>query len=157
MQDISRTFPNEPNFSVNSINYKKLYNILIAYSNYNKNIGYAQGLNFLAARAIIIFKAEEKVFLFLDGLINRFNLGYFICINNNQELSKEIKYCSDLLNKYCNNFIGYLKSKLVNHDFFRTSWLLTLFSNCMDKKSYIFVGVLWLFSGGNFFMRLLYK
>ena len=134
LQDISRTFPNEPNFSVNSINYKKLYNILIAYSNYNKNIGYAQGLNFLAARAIIIFKAEEKVFLFLDGLINRFNLGYFICINNNQELSKEIKYCSDLLNKYCNNFIGYLKSKLVNHDFFSTSWLLTLFSNCMDKK-----------------------
>ena len=134
LQDISRTFPNEPNFCVNSINYKKLYNILIAYSNFNKNIGYAQGLNFLAARAIILFKAEEKVFLFLDGLINRFNLGYFLCINNNQELSKQIKYCSELLNKYCNNFINYLKSKLVNHDFFSTSWLLTLFSNCMDKK-----------------------
>jgi len=134
LQDISRTFPNEPNFCVNSINYKKLYNILIAYSNFNKDIGYAQGLNFLAARAIILFKAEEKVFLFLDGLINRFNLGYFLCINNNQELSKQIKYCSELLNKYCNNFINYLKSKLVNHDFFSTSWLLTLFSNCMDKK-----------------------
>ena len=133
LQDISRTFPNEPNFNVNSINYKKLYNILIAYSNFNKNIGYAQGLNFLAARSIIIFKNEEKVFLFLDGLINRFNLGFFLSINN-QKLSKQIKYCSQLLNKYCNNFINYLKSKLVNHDFFTTSWLLTLFSNSMDKK-----------------------
>ena len=133
LQDIARTFPNEPNFCVNSINYKKLYNVLIAYSNFNKNIGYAQGLNFLAGRSIILFKNEEKVFLFLDGLINRFNLGYFLSINN-QELSKQIKYCSELLNKYCNNFISYLKSKLVNHDFFSTSWLLTLFSNSMDKK-----------------------
>ena len=133
LQDISRTFPNEPNFSVNSINYKKLYHILTAYSNFNKNIGYAQGLNFLAARSIIIFKNEEKVFLFLDGLINRFNLGFFLSINN-QKLSKQIIYCSQLLNKYCNNFINYLKSKLVNHDFFTTSWLITLFSNSMDKK-----------------------
>ena len=114
-------------------NYKKLYNILTAYSNFNKNIGYAQGLNFLAARSIIIFKNEEKVFLFLDGLINRFNLGFFLSINN-QKLSKQIIYCSQLLNKYCNNFINYLKSKLVNHDFFTTSWLITLFSNSMDKK-----------------------
>ena len=133
VQDISRTFPLEPNFSVNSINYKKLYNILTAYSNFNKNIGYAQGLNFLAARSIILFKNEENVFLFLDGLINKFNLGYFLSINN-QKLSKQIKYLSQILNKYCKNFINYLKSKLINHDFFTTSWLLTLFSCSMEKK-----------------------
>ena len=133
LQDISRTFPSEPNFHINSINYKKLYNILTAYSNFNKNIGYAQGLNFLAGRSVILFKNEEKVFLFLDGLINRFNLGYFLSINN-QRLPKQIKYLSGILNKYCKNFINYLKSKLINHDFFSTSWLLTLFSNSMDKK-----------------------
>ena len=133
IQDLLRTFPNENNFGKNTNNYKKLYNILTAYSNFNKNIGYAQGMNFIAARAITIFKNEEKVFEFLDGLINRFNLGYLISINN-QKLPNQIKYFSHILNKYCNVFINYLKSKLVSPDFFCTSWLITLFSNSMDKK-----------------------
>jgi len=150
LQDISRTFPTEPNFSINSINYKKLYNILTAYSNFNKNIGYAQGLNFLAARSIILFKNEEKIFLFLDGLINRFNLDYFLSINN-QRLPKQIKYFSQILNKYCNNFINYLKSKLINHDFFTTSWLLTLFSNSMDKKKIYICWCFMIIFGWKFF------
>ena len=150
LQDISRTFPTEPNFSINSINYKKLYNILTAYSNFNKNIGYAQGLNFLAARSIILFKNEEKIFLFLDGLINRFNLDYFLSINN-QRLPKQIKYFSQILNKYCKNFINYLKSKLINHDFFTTSWLLTLFSNSMDKKKIYICWCFMIIFGWKFF------
>ena len=150
LQDISRTFPNEANFCVNSINYKKLYNILTAYSNFNKNIGYAQGLNFLAARSIILFKNEEKIFLFLDGLINRFNLDYFLSINN-QKLPKQIKYLSQILNKYCKNFINYLKSKLINHDFFTTSWLLTLFSNSMDRKKLYICWCFMIIFGWKFF------
>ena len=150
LQDVSRTFPNEANFCVNSINYKKLYNILTAYSNFNKNIGYAQGLNFLAARAIILFKNEEKIFLFLDGLINRFNLDHFLSINN-QKLPKQIKYLSLILNKYCKNFIYYLKSKFINHDFFTTSWLLTLFSNSMDKKKLYICWCFMIIFGWKFF------
>lgn len=150
IQDISRTFPNEPNFFKNSVNYKRLYNILIAYSNFNKNIGYAQGLNFLAARGIILFKNEENAFLFLDGLINKFNLDYFLSINN-QKLPKQIKYLSKILNKYCINFINYLKSKLVNHDFFTTSWLLTLFSNSMDKKKLYICWCFMIIFGWKFF------
>ena len=150
LQDISRTFPNEANFCVNSINYKKLYNILTAYSNFNKNIGYAQGLNFLAARSIILFKNEEKIFLFLDGLINRFNLDYFLSINN-QKLPKQIKYLSQILNKYCKNFINYLKSKFINHDFFTTSWLLTLFSNSMDRKKLYICWCFMIIFGWKFF------
>ena len=150
LQDISRTFPNEANFCVNSINYKKLYNILTAYSNFNKNIGYAQGLNFLAARAIILFKSEEKIFMFLDGLINRFNLEYFLSINN-QKLPKQIKYLSQILNKYCKNFINYLKSKFINHDFFTTSWLLTLFSNSMDRKKLYICWCFMIIFGWKFF------
>ena len=150
LQDISRTFPNEANFCVNSINYKKLYNILTAYSNFNKNIGYAQGLNFLTARAIILFENEERIFLFLDGLINRFNLDYFISINN-QKLPKQIKYFSQILNKYCKNFVNHLKSKFINHDFFTTSWLLTLFSNSMDRKKLYICWCFMIIFGWKFF------
>ena len=137
LQDIIRTFPNEPSFKVDSMNYKKLYNLLTSYSNYNKSIGYAQGLNFLAARSIFLFKNEEKVFIFLDGLINRFKLNHLLSINN-QLLPKKLKYFSHILRKYCPEFINYLSAKFLNHEFFSTSWLLTLFSNSMDRnKLYI--------------------
>ena len=150
LQDITRTFPNDPSFKVDSINYNKLYNLLTCYSNYNKSIGYAQGLNFLAASSIFLFKNEEKVFIFLDGLINRFKLNHLLSINN-QNLPKKMKYFSQILNKYCNEFISYLSSKLLNHEFFSTSWLLTLFSNSMERSKLFICWCFMVIFGWKFF------
>ena len=150
LQDIIRTFPNEQSFKANSVNYYKLYNLLVSYSNYNKSIGYAQGLNFLAASSIFLFKNEEKIFIFLDGLINRFKLNNLLSIKN-QNLPKKLKYFSEILNKYCNKFINYLSSKLLSHEFFSTGWILTLFSNSMERsKLFIFWAFMIIF-GWKFF------
>ena len=136
-QDIIRTFPHEPYFNRNSNNIDKLFNLLNGYSNFNTNIGYAQGLNFLAASALFMFKNEEKTFIFLDGLINRFQLNQLISVNN-QYLVDKVKYFSYILNKYCKDFINYLSTKFLSHDFFSDNWLITLFSSSMEKnKLYI--------------------
>ena len=150
LQDISRTFPNDPSFKIDSINYKKLYNLLISYSNYNKNIGYAQGLNFLAASCIYLFKNEEKLFIFLDGIINRFELNNLLCINN-QKLPKKLKYFSKILNKFCPEFVNHLSSKFVNHEFFTTGWLLTLFSNSMERNKLFICWCFMVIFGWKFF------
>ena len=150
LQDISRTFPNDESFKVDSINYKKLYNILISYSNYNKNIGYAQGLNFLVACSIFLFKNEEKVFVFLDGLINRFKLNHLLSINN-QNLPKKLKKFTIILNKYCKDFIDYLSSRELNHEFFSTGWLLTLFSNSMERNKLFICWCFMIIFGWKFF------
>ncbi len=150
-QDIIRTFPEDPSFKVDSINYNKLYDLLTCYSNYNKSIGYAQGLNFLAASSICLFKNEEKVFIFLDGLINRFKLNLLLSINNNKNLPKTMKYFSNILNKYCNEFNDYLSSKLLNHEFFSTSWLLTLFSNSMERNKLFICWCFMVIFGWKFF------
>ena len=44
-KDLTRTFPDNILFKYGNIYYNKLYHILTAYSNYNKNIGYVQGIN----------------------------------------------------------------------------------------------------------------
>ena len=46
-KDLSRTLPNNNTFKKESNNYKKLFNVLKAYSNFNTKIGYAQGMNFI--------------------------------------------------------------------------------------------------------------
>lgn len=50
-----------------------LYNVLLAYANYDSQIGYVQGLNYVAAMLLMHIQDEEKVFWCLIYLLNRYN------------------------------------------------------------------------------------
>ena len=149
IQDLSRTFPQDTEFNINS-NYHKLYNILTAYSNYNKLIGYTQGLNFIAATGIYIFKTEEEVFLFLDCINYRFNLEKNLSIQN-RDLSDNYNYFCLLLNKYVPEIVNYFELKGLNHCFFSISWMITLFSNSMKRKYLIKTWCFMILFGWKFF------
>ena len=134
LNDLSRTFPNDSRFKKDSIYYNKLYNILTKYSNYNPIIGYAQGLNFLFANAIYLYENEKNSFFYIDGLIRRFNLEDYYA-EKNPKLAAEINKFAKILKKYIPNIINYFDEKLVNHDFFTTDWILTLFGNSMNSNN----------------------
>ena len=153
LKDLTRTFPNDKSFSKDSKNYKKLYNILSCFSNFNKNIGYAQGLNFIGAVSIYIFEAEEIGFLFLDSLVNRFELDNYIGINNKNLTGKLINF-SNVLKKYIPDIISYFEKQQINHDFFSTAWILTLFSNSMKKKYLVYSWAFMIIFGWKFFYSL---
>jgi len=57
--DIPRTFPDHPRFGVNGTDANQLYNLLRAYSNFNKEIGYTQGMSFIAA--VLLMHMNEEV------------------------------------------------------------------------------------------------
>jgi hypothetical protein len=150
IKDLPRTFPNDSTFNKNSLGYYKLYNILTSYSNFNKQIGYTQGLNFISAIGLSLFDSEQEVFVFLDGLINRFELDKFMGINN-KHLVSNLKYFSNILNKYVPDIISFFDNKLLNHEFFSTNWILTLFSNCMSKNELIIIWCFMIVFGWKFF------
>ena len=150
IKDLTRTFPNDNTFNKNSLGYYKLCNILTAYSNFNKQIGYTQGLNFMSAIGLSLFDKEEEVFVFLDGLINRFELDKYMGINN-KNLVNNLKYFSNILNKYVPDIISFFDSKMVNHEFFSNNWILTLFSNCMNKNCLIIIWSFMIIFGWKFF------
>ena len=134
VNDLSRTFPNDIKFKKNKINYNKLYNILTKYSNYNPIIGYAQGLNFLFANALYLFDDEKNSFYYIDGLIKRFGLENYLA-EKNSKLATEINKFSKILSKYIPDINNYFDEKLINHEFFSTGWILTLFSNSMSSNN----------------------
>ena len=150
INDLTRTFPEDENFNKNSLNYYKLYNILTTYSNFNKQIGYVQGLNFLSAIGLYLFDKEEEVFVFLDGLINRFELNSYIGIQNSNLISK-ISFFSEILNKYVPEVITFFNKNSLTHEFFSIGWNLTLFSNCMEKNCLIVVWCFMVIFGWKFF------
>ena len=142
LKDLPRTLPGDSNFKKGKLNYNKLYNILTCFSNYNKKIGYAQGLNFICAQSIYLFNSEEEVFVFLDGFINILRMDNFIGIGNEKKMVYKLKEFSKILYKYVPNIIKYLNDKCVSHDFFSTTWILTLFSTSMDRS---FLVIIWCF------------
>ena len=107
-KDLTRTFPDNILFKYGNNYYNKLYHVLTAFSNYNKNIGYAQGLNFVAAHIIYFFDEEIDEFIFLDSLIHKFDLEKILCTNNNnnffiqllEDITKYIKQKLPKLSKY---------------------------------------------------------
>ena len=134
LNDLYRTFPEDSKFHKNATNYKKLYNILTKYSNYNSIIGYAQGLNFLFANALYLYDNEKKAFFYIDGLIRRFDLANFLAAKNSK-LTSEINKFSKILSKYNFDILNYFDENLIYHDFFTNDWILTLFSNSMNFKN----------------------
>ena len=141
-KDLLRTFPNDSSFHKGSECYKKLFNILKAYSNYNNEIGYAQGMNFIVAKIIIFFKNENKSFIYLDSLFNKLNMESVIGVSNN--LENKMKILQFLLKKLCPDIIKYLERKKINHEIFTASWFITLFSKNFKYDNILII--IWNFS-----------
>ena len=135
-KDLTRTFPDNYTFKYGNINYNKLYHLLSVYSLYNQKIGYAQGINFLVAHIIILFDKEEDAFVFLDGLIQKFEFEKLLGLQN--ELDNKLKNIGFYLKKFCPEICNYLDSMNLGHEFFTTNWIITLFSNSMENK-YLFI------------------
>ncbi|TRY59301.1 hypothetical protein DNTS_033541 [Danionella cerebrum] len=77
--DMHRTFPDNIQFRVSSqpCLQNALFNILLAYGHHNKDVGYCQGMNFIAGYLLIITKDEEKSFWLLDALLSRILTDYY--------------------------------------------------------------------------------
>ena len=148
-KDLTRTFPDNFTFKYGNINYNKLYHLLTVYSLYNKKIGYAQGINFLVAHIIILFDKEEDSFVFLDGLLQKFEFEKLLGLQN--ELANILRNIGLYINKYCPEICKYLDSMNLSHEFFTTNWMLTLFSNSMDNKHLFIIWDFLIIFGWKFF------
>uniref|UniRef100_A0A1A9W3V4 Growth hormone-regulated TBC protein 1 n=1 Tax=Glossina brevipalpis TaxID=37001 RepID=A0A1A9W3V4_9MUSC len=64
--DLPRTFPDNIFFDSKK---ERLYNILIAYAHHNREVGYCQGLNYIAGLLLLVTDDEEKSFWLLKHMI----------------------------------------------------------------------------------------
>lgn len=144
-KDLTRTFPDNILFKYGNTYYNKLYHILTAYSNFNKNIGYIQGLNFLAANIIYFFEDEIDEFVFLDAIIHKFDFNKILDKNlNNNFFVKKLEKINSLLMKKLPKLNKFLSNIKLNFDFFITNWILTLFSDSIDTE---YLTIIWDFMG----------
>ena len=74
LKDLDRTYPNQSLFKTKyGSGQRSLYRVLCSYSKYNKEIGYVQGMGFIAAVLLIllIYMDEESTFFILESLMKK--------------------------------------------------------------------------------------
>lgn len=85
--DLYRTMPFNIFFKDNGPGLKKLKNILIAFSRKYSGIGYCQGMNFIVANLLLVFRNEEEAFWAFVGLVeNVLPDEFFSLVNVKNEL-----------------------------------------------------------------------
>ncbi|KAF4521488.1 hypothetical protein B566_EDAN001786 [Ephemera danica] len=87
--DLPRTFPDNINYrktaelvsagctQLQSSQPQLLYNILVAYAHDNEDVGYCQGLNYIAGLLLMATGSEESSFWLLKILVDRILPGYY--------------------------------------------------------------------------------
>eukprot|EP00092_Neocalanus_flemingeri_P001796 GFUD01001914.1.p1 GENE.GFUD01001914.1~~GFUD01001914.1.p1 ORF type:complete len:652 (-),score=231.78 GFUD01001914.1:342-2297(-) len=126
--DVSRTFPQLCIFQTGGPYYQLLHNVLGAYVCYRPDIGYVQGMSFIAA-ILILNLDEAEAFIVFANLINWPLLAAFYSVEQEQ------------MERYYSTFSSHLSSNLpsiashfsrlgLRPDLYILDWWMTLFSKC---------------------------
>lgn len=122
--DIGRTFSELPEFTPSR--QESLHRVLNAYANYNPDVGYCQGMNYVAGLLLMMSGSEKETF------------GVFVCLMDHDGLGGFYKENMPLLRTYvkaCDRLVAETLPELRDH-FTRESvplalylhqWFLTLF------------------------------
>ena len=128
-RDINRTFYTEKFVEGNG--KKMLINILTALAFIRPEIGYCQGMNFIAGALINFIDNEEKCFwIFLSFIDNiEMNLLY---LKNMPDYSIRVYQLKSFIKEYFPELAVHFKKNQINPDVFFSKWILTIFSNYLS-------------------------
>ncbi|KAF9932713.1 GTPase-activating protein [Modicella reniformis] len=77
-RDINRTFPHHEYFQTEGLGQESLFNVVKAYSLYDPEVGYCQGLSFVVGPLLLNNMPDEQAFCLLVKLMNSYDMrGHF--------------------------------------------------------------------------------
>ncbi|XP_028405659.1 TBC1 domain family member 1-like [Dendronephthya gigantea] len=126
--DCNRTFPSHPYFSQHvGVGQFALFNLLKAYSNLDPELGYCQGLSFVAG-ILLMHLSEEEAFEVLH------HLNYYYRLRNQYMpdmggLRVQFYQYSRLLHDACPRLYDHFENYEVTPALYTASWFLTLFAS----------------------------
>ena len=125
-RDIDRTFYTIKFMEGNG--KKMLFNILTALAFIRPEIGYCQGMNFIAGALINFIDNEEKCFWIFLSFIDNFEMN-FLYLKNMPDYSIRVYQLNYYIKEYFPGLSLHFKKNQINPDVFFSKWILTIFSN----------------------------
>lgn len=131
--DLPRTFPGHPWLDTQE-GHAALRRVLVGYSFRDSDVGYCQGLNYVAALLLLVMKTEEDAFWMLAVLLE--NVLVNDCYTNNLSgCHVEQRVFKDLLLKKCPRIASHLEALEFDVSLVCTEWFLCLFSKSLPSET----------------------
>ncbi|XP_042312698.1 TBC1 domain family member 4 isoform X11 [Sceloporus undulatus] len=126
--DLGRTFPTHPYFTAQlGAGQLSLFNLLKAYSLLDKEVGYCQGISFVAG-VLLLHMSEEQAFEMLKFLM--YDLGFRKQYRPDMmSLQIQMYQLSRLLHDYHRDLYNHLEENEISPSLYAAPWFLTLFAS----------------------------
>ncbi|XP_055689479.1 growth hormone-regulated TBC protein 1-A [Lutzomyia longipalpis] len=128
--DLPRTFPN--NIFFPDIQ-NQLFNILVAYAHHNKDVGYCQGLNYIAGLLLIVTKDEESTFWLLRHIVESIAPNYHT--KSMSGLIVDIAVLNELLRVRVPDVHAHIKVIGLPWAVIVTKWFICLFAEVLPIET----------------------
>lgn len=135
--DAPRTFPDQPAFD--AVYRRSLRRVLQAYANLNPDVGYCQGMNFIAGLLLLVSgRAEEETFWVFVCLMEDYDLkGFFR--DGFPLLDRYVLAFCDLLEDAAPEVAEHLACENVPPQAYLHQWYLTLFINTLPMATVLVI------------------
>ncbi|KAI8640350.1 rab-GTPase-TBC domain-containing protein [Parasitella parasitica] len=126
-RDLARTFPGHTYFKeTDGQGQEGLYNVVRAYSLYDTEVGYCQGLAFIVG-PMLLNMPDEDAFCVLIHLMNQYGLrGHFT--PDMDGLQMRLYQFDALVQEHLPHVARHLKQQGINSTMYASQWFMTLFA-----------------------------
>ncbi|KAJ9551593.1 hypothetical protein OSB04_015638 [Centaurea solstitialis] len=131
--DLPRTFPGHPWLDTPE-GHAAVRRVLVGYSFRDSDVGYCQGLNYVAALLLLVMRTEEEAFWMLAVLLE--NVLVSDCYTDNLSgCHVEQRVFKDLLSKKCPRLSAHLEAIGFDVSLVATEWFLCLFCKSLPSET----------------------
>ncbi|XP_032716576.1 TBC1 domain family member 2A isoform X3 [Lontra canadensis] len=151
--DLNRTFPNNKHFTCPTSSFPdKLRRVLLAFSWQNPTIGYCQGLNRLAAIALLVLEEEESAFWCLVAIVETIMpADYYSKTLTSSQVDHRV--LQDLLLEKLPRLMAHLGQHRVDLSFLTFNWFLVVFADSLISNILLRVWDAFLYEGTKVIFR----
>ncbi|KAI9496909.1 rab-GTPase-TBC domain-containing protein [Zychaea mexicana] len=124
-RDLPRTFPNHPYFQ-SKAGQEALFNVVKAYSIHDNEVGYCQGISFIAG-PLLLNMPEEEAFCVLVQLMNQYSLrGHFM--PQLDLLHQRLYQFDGVLQDHLPHVHRHFETQGIKSSMYASQWFMTLFA-----------------------------
>lgn len=131
--DVPRTFPDNIYFTNDNILPKQLFTILATFAHHNTDVGYCQGLNYIAGLLLLATKSEESSFWLLKTLVEVILPKYYV--KSMSGLLVDLEVLDEIVQKNEPQIHRHIKNVGMPWAVASTKWFICLYAEVLPTET----------------------
>nr|XP_014094773.1 growth hormone-regulated TBC protein 1-A isoform X2 [Bactrocera oleae]XP_014094775.1 growth hormone-regulated TBC protein 1-A isoform X2 [Bactrocera oleae]XP_014094776.1 growth hormone-regulated TBC protein 1-A isoform X2 [Bactrocera oleae]XP_036228986.1 growth hormone-regulated TBC protein 1-A isoform X2 [Bactrocera oleae] len=128
--DLPRTFPDNIHFDTKK---ERLFNILVAYAHHNREVGYCQGLNYIAGLLLIVTDDEEKSFWLLKHIVESIVPQYHT--KNMANLLRDLAVFKEMIIRRAPQVNRHIENLGLPYTVIASKWFICIFAEVLPVET----------------------